>query len=74
MVIRLHGASKNLSNVDLGRHLATEDVAKKDIDIDHSTTDIAGQHIDAAHRTSAKCRALSHLGGPDTLAHRLLPP
>jgi hypothetical protein len=41
MVVRLHGATNNLSNMDLGRHLATEDVAKKDIDLELSTMDIA---------------------------------
>jgi len=34
MVIRFHGATNNL--LDLGRHLATEDVAKKDIDVELS--------------------------------------
>ena len=34
--------------MDLGRHLATEDVAKKDIDIELSTMDIADHQIAAA--------------------------
>jgi len=47
-VIRIHGATNNLSNMDLGRRLATEDVAKKDIDVELSTMDIVDQPIAAA--------------------------